>query len=126
MTPRLALFLRGRPKRGRWVLTATPTKHHPGEDRQISERRALRSLKRVLSKLGIPGKLHTFRHAFISRCLMSGIEEAVVRSWVGHVDPEILKIYTHIASQLSQNRIKRLGSASQDSERTDSGDTKAG
>jgi site-specific recombinase XerD len=80
----------------------------------------------VLSKLKIPGKLHTFRHAFISRALLSGIEEAVVRAWVGHIDPEILKIYTHVASQLSQDRIKRLGSNPKGTNATDSNESKAG
>lgn len=58
------------------------TKKYPQEGCQISERRALASLKRVLSKIEIEGKLHSFRHSFISRCLTNGIEEAVVRSWV--------------------------------------------
>ncbi len=40
---------------------------------------------------------------------MKGIEESVVRSWVGHVDPTILRLYTHISSQISQDRIRRLG-----------------
>lgn len=108
LSPRLATFLAGLPRRARWVLTAAPTSQHPTYDRQISERRSLVALKRVLAQLGFEGKLHTFRHAFISRCLTSGIEESVVRSWVGHVDAHIMKLYTHIASEISQDRIKRL------------------
>lgn len=108
LSPRLITFLAGHPRRGRWVLTAAPTIQHPSSDRQISERRCLVALKRVLGQLGIEGKLHTFRHAFISRCLTSGIEESVVRSWVGHVDAQIMKLYTHISSRVSQERIKRL------------------
>lgn len=30
----------------------------------------------------------------------------MVRSWVGHVDPEIMRLYTHISSKTSQERIK--------------------
>ena len=97
------------------MLTATKTKKHPDESRQISERRALSALKRVLAKIKIDGKLHTFRHAFISRCLTNGIEEAVVRSWVGHVDPSIMRLYTHITSKVSQDRIKHLGQSSKSS-----------
>lgn len=85
------------------------TKKHPEQGRQISERRALAALKRVLVRIGIEGKLHSFRHSFISRCLTNGIEEAVVRSWVGHVDPSIMRLYTHITSKVSQARIKLLG-----------------
>jgi len=94
---------------GRWILTAMQTSAHPAPDRQIDPRRALGALKRVLHRLGLPGKLHSFRHSFISRCLTKGIEESVVRSWVGHVDPTIMRLYTHISSPISQDRIKRLG-----------------
>ncbi len=112
LSPRLRAFLARLPHSGRWVLTAAPSSRHPSTDRQISERRSLAALKRVLRELGIDGKLHTFRHAFISRCLTSGIEESVVRSWVGHVDAQIMKLYTHISSQVSQDRIKKLVSPS--------------
>src|SRR5207245_1975003 len=74
----------------------------------VSERRLLSALKRVLLRLGLPGHLHTFRHAFISRALTAGIPEAVVREWVGHVDRDILRLYTHIASATSQAAMRRL------------------
>lgn len=109
MSPKLIMLLRRLPRRGRWTLTAMTTKKHPEQGRQISERRALAALKRVLVRIGIEGKLHSFRHSFISRCLTNGIEEAVVRSWVGHVDPSIMRLYTHITSKVSQARIKLLG-----------------
>ncbi len=109
MSPTLRAFLEKRPRRGHWVLTAMPTSKYPSTDRQIDERRALTALKRVLTQLGLQGKLHSFRHSFISRCLTKGIEESVVRSWVGHVDPSIMRLYTHISSQISQERIQRLG-----------------
>ncbi len=108
MSLRLAIFLKSHSRRARWVLTAMPTSRHPDQGRQISERRALAALKRILKRLEIAGKLHTFRHAFISRCLTLGIEESVVRSWVGHVDPAIMRLYTHISSKVSQERIQRL------------------
>jgi integrase len=109
ISPKLAQLLSELPRLGRWVLTSSPTKKHPANDRQIAKSTTHTALKRVLSKLGIEGKLHTFRHAFISRCLTKGIEEAVVRSWVGHVDAEIMRLYTHISSKVSQDRIKLLG-----------------
>lgn len=108
ISPRLAQLLRGLPRRGRWVLTAKKTECNPDEGQQISRSTTLAALKRVLFKIGIEGKLHTFRHAFISRCLTKGIEEAVVRSWVGHVDASIMRVYTHITCRVSQDRIKLL------------------
>ncbi len=52
--------------------------------------------------------LHTIRHSFISHALTSGRPEAIVRSWVGHVDSRILKTYTHIADQISQEAMRDL------------------
>ena len=125
ISPKLVMLLRRLPRRGRWVLAAMTTNKCPLEGRQIAERRALVALKRVLSKLGIEGKLHSFRHSFISRCLTAGIEEAVVRSWVGHVDPSIMRLYTHITSNVSQERIKLLGEpANRLVRETDHGDAK--
>lgn len=109
ISPRLAQLLHELPRQGRWVLTSPKTRKYPANDRQIAKSTTHAALKRVLSKLGIEGKPHTFRHAFISRCLTKGIEEAVVRSWVGHVDAEIMRLYTHISSKVSQDRIKLLG-----------------
>ncbi|MCX7422123.1 MAG: site-specific integrase [Planctomycetia bacterium] len=109
ISPRLAQLLHELPRQGRWVLTSPKTRKYPANDRQIAKSTTHAALKRVLSKLEIAGKPHTFRHAFISRCLTKGIEEAVVRSWVGHVDAEIMRLYTHISSKVSQDRIKLLG-----------------
>ena len=44
---------------------------------------------------------------------MTGIPEAVVRFWVGHVDRDILKIQTHIANADSQSGMKRLAEVNQ-------------
>lgn len=117
LSPKLRAFLEVRSRHGRWVLTAKSTMTHPTLDRQIDERRSLAALKRVLARLGMEGKLHSFRHRFISRCLTKGIEESIVRSWVGHVDPTIMRLYTHISSPISQDRIKRLGTADSSGER---------
>ncbi len=116
ISPRLAQLLHELPRQGRWVLTSPKTRKYPVNDRQIAKSTTHAALKRVLSKLGIAGKPHTFRHAFISRCLTKGIEEAVVRSWVGHVDAEIMRLYTHISSKVSQDRIKLLGKPNTDVE----------
>jgi site-specific recombinase XerD len=80
-------------------------------DRQISERRLLLSLKRFLKQLGLKGHLHTFRHSFISHALIQGIPEAIVRQWVGHVDRDVMKLYTHIADAASQAAMQRLAAA---------------
>jgi len=108
MTRRVRDLLEPRPRRNRWVITSPPSPRYPRGDHQLSERRLLRALKRVLRDLGLPGHLHTFRHAFISKSLMAGIPEAVVRDWVGHVDRDILRLYTHSASAASQAEMRRF------------------
>ena len=42
---------------------------------------------------------------------MAGVPEAVVRAWVGHVDRDIMKLYTHIAAADSQSAMQRLAEA---------------
>lgn len=68
---------------------------------------ALLALKRTLKKLHLPGKVHTFRHTFISHALLSA-PEPVVRSWVGHVDTETIRLYTHVAEAVSRGFINKL------------------
>jgi integrase len=96
------------PRAAAWVFTATATARYPAADRQISARRALAHLKTVLKKVGLPGHLHTFRHSFVSHALISGAEPSVVQEWVGHVDPEIMKVYTHIADQHSRKVMRKI------------------
>jgi integrase/recombinase XerD len=96
------------PRVASWVFTARPSRKYPVVGRQISDRRALQHLKTVLSKLGLEGHLHTFRHSFISHALTSGVPEAIVRDWVGHVDREIIRVYTHIADPISRSAMQGL------------------
>lgn len=90
------------PRYSEWVFTAPQTVRYPAAGRQVSDRRALAHLKTVLKKLGLRGHLHTFRHSFVSHALTSGVAESIVRSWVGHIEPQIMKIYTHIADRQSR------------------------
>lgn len=111
MQPAIRQLLQGLPRRSPWVLTSAPSARYPQGDHQLSERRLLQYLKRVLKRLGLPGHVHTFRHSFISDALTKGIPEAVVRNWVGHVDQEVMKLYTHIADAASQAAMQRLAEA---------------
>jgi integrase/recombinase XerD len=125
MSERLYEMLKTMPKNGGWVFTSRVTRQHPEAGRQISERRLLQYLKRVLKRLGLVGHLHTFRHSFISFAACEGVPERVLRKWIGHVDREILDWYFHLADPQSQEAMKRLSDASKqkstDSEReTDS------
>lgn len=108
MTDRVQKLLCSRRRKHLWVFTAAPSKKYPASDHQISERRLLRSLKRLLKWLDLPGHLHTYRHAFISHLISTGVPEAVIRSIVGHVDERILRLYIHIADQRSQEAVRQI------------------
>jgi site-specific recombinase XerD len=111
ISPMLVSVLTGLPRRCRWVVTMPPSKYQPATGRQWTERRALQALKRVLERLGLPGKLHTFRHSFISHALLKNVPEAVVRQWVGHVDDEVIRHYTHVHGDASQSEMQKLAAA---------------
>jgi integrase len=114
MSRRLRRSLEELPRDFRWVFTAAPSRKYPNGDHQISERRLLQYLKRVLKRLELSGHLHTFRHSFVSHALTKGTPEAVVREWVGHLDKDVLKLYTHIADESSQNAMERLDGSAAD------------
>lgn len=108
MSERACEILQEQSRHSRWVFTARASPNYPQGDHQVSERRLLESLKRTLEKLELKGHLHTFRHTFISRAIVAGIPEAIIRKWVGHVDHKTLQHYTHIADQESQTAMERL------------------
>jgi integrase len=108
LSPRAVELLGSLPRHSKWVFTAKPRRSDPQGQRQISERRLLLHLKRLLGRIGLPGHLHTFRHAFISHAASEGVPEAVIRSWVGHVSAEIIRLYMHIADRASQGWMQRL------------------
>lgn len=113
MSDRLHDLLSSLPRRHRWVFTARVTRHHPEPGRQLSERRLLQYLKRILKPLGLSGHLHTFRHSFISFAALKGTPERVLRKWIGHVDREILDWYFHLADRESHAAMQRLSQAAQ-------------
>ncbi|HUR53292.1 MAG TPA: tyrosine-type recombinase/integrase, partial [Gemmataceae bacterium] len=113
ISPPVRAVLDALPRRWRWVVTMPPSASHPESGRQWTERRLLGALKNTLAGLGLPGKLHTFRHAFISDALLKGTPVAVVKEWVGHVDQQVLALYTHVHNDASQAAMQRLAEANQ-------------
>jgi integrase len=106
LTQRAAATLASLPRRGRWVFEYSDSRR-PGTGSSNMHDAALRCLKQVLKGLKLPGKLHTFRHTFISHALLSA-PEPVVRSWVGHVDAETIRMYTHVGDAVSRGYIGKL------------------
>jgi integrase len=108
LNDRLYEMFQAMPRRSKWVFTARPTRRYPTVERQISERRLLQYLKRLLKPLGLKGHLHTFRHSFVSFAAYQNIPERVLRRWIGHVDEKILAWYFHLADPQSHDAMKRL------------------
>jgi integrase len=108
LSPVARAVLESLPQLSRWVVTMPPSRIFPERGRQWQERKLLAELKKVLSLLGLPGKIHTFRHFFISNALMKRTAEAMVRKWVGHVDAKILATYTHMHEPASREAMQRL------------------
>lgn len=101
------------PRDSRWLFPRSKSSASPNADRRINERLALTHLKAVLKKVGLKGKLHTFRHSFITHALTRGVPEAVVRRWVGHISADVLKLYTHIADSDAKAHMDRLQGSNQ-------------
>ena len=116
ISDKLRALLESLPRTWKWVVTMPPSRTHPDPGRQWSERRLLTGIQRVLGELGLIGKLHTFRHSFISHALLQGTAVAVVRAWVGHVDAHVIDLYTHVHYAASQAAMKKLGGSAPASE----------
>lgn len=51
---------------------------------------------------------HIFRHTFISCCVESGMSPASIMKIAGHSDEKMLKHYSHISTDYSQNEFKKF------------------
>ena len=94
--PRVAGMLSRQPRKHRFVFTAKPSSKYPKGDHQISDRRVLTSLKRVLTQLNImDNTVHGFRHFFVSFCANNGVEPFKLIQWTGHADlTTVLRYYS--------------------------------
>jgi integrase len=109
MSARVRAMLRGLSRQSRWVVMAPASPKYPqGGPRELGSACAAGVQAHSQADSACKGKIHTFRHAFLSHALIRGTPEALVRAWAGHVDWDILKLYTHIANSDSQEAMKRL------------------
>ena len=96
-----------------WVFTAGVTSQHPERDRQVSERRLLQYLKRLLKRIRLRGHLQTLRHSFVSYAVYQDTSGRVLRKWIGYADREDLDWYFHLVNSHSQAAVKRLSDAAE-------------
>lgn len=63
---------------------------------------------------GVTARLHDLRHSYVTRLIEAGVSEAIVRELVGHIDPVVLRRYTHIRRDAKKAAIeKAFGGASE-------------
>jgi integrase len=75
----------------------------------------VRTFKQSFAKVCTEAKLedlgfHDFRHLFISKCVMAGVDFMTIAAWVGHNDGGVLigKVYGHLSDQHKRDTAKRL------------------
>jgi integrase len=54
------------------------------------------------------GRLHSFRHFFVSHCANEGVPMMVVMRWLGHTDSLMTQHYYHLYDRQSQAHMERL------------------
>lgn len=112
LNPALRPYLAGIPQKFDRVFTARPSEKHPKGDGPISERRLLRSLKRLCGRCGFDRpnqyKLHTFRHAFASMCARSNVAYKYALEWMGHSSSEILDLYYTMFDDVAERAISTI------------------
>jgi integrase len=54
------------------------------------------------------GRLHSFRHYFVSQALLGGASEGEVKDWVGHHDSAMVAHYRHLRSEDSQRKMQKI------------------
>jgi integrase len=54
------------------------------------------------------GRLHSFRHYFVSMCANNNIPERVTMEWLGHQDSEMVRHYYHLHDDEARRQMDRL------------------
>jgi integrase len=54
------------------------------------------------------GRLHSFRHFFVSRAFIEGASEGEIREWVGHRDSRIVERYRHLSNKDARRKMEQL------------------
>lgn len=63
----------------------------------------------VVGQIGFEkGRLHSFRHYFVSQSLINGASEGEIRDWIGHADTGLIDLYRHLAADESRRRMQHL------------------
>jgi integrase len=53
----------------------------------------------ILKEAGVQARFHDLRHTAVTQLAEAGLPDHVIMAQVGHVDPEMVKRYSHIRRQ---------------------------
>ena len=54
------------------------------------------------------GRVHSFRHYFVSQAFRAGVSEGEIMSWVGHRDSKMVAHYRHLSAEDAQRKMKQI------------------
>ncbi len=54
------------------------------------------------------GRVHSFRHYFVSQSFVGSASEGEIREWVGHRDSKIVERYRHLSQEDARRKMDRL------------------
>jgi integrase len=54
------------------------------------------------------GRLHSFRHYFVSQAFLGGVSEGEIREWVGHRDSRIVERYRHLRNDEARKKMNKI------------------
>lgn len=54
------------------------------------------------------GRLHSFRHFFVSQAFLGGASEGEIREWVGHADSKMVEHYRHLGRKDAVRRMEQI------------------
>lgn len=54
------------------------------------------------------GRVHSFRHYFVSQAFRNGVSEGEIMDWVGHRDSKMVAHYRHLRNDDSQRKMKQI------------------
>jgi integrase len=85
----------------------------PDTVRNVLIREAIAALKEKFptpkGEIGFEhGRLHSFRHFFVSQAFLGGASEGEIREWVGHRDSRIVERYRHLRSQDARRKMDKI------------------
>jgi integrase len=54
------------------------------------------------------GRLHSFRHFFVSQCFLGGASEGEIRQWVSHADSKMVEHYRHLGRKDALAKMEQI------------------